>query len=611
MAVCGIESVTVEPYENGRTFGSTGAYEVVRARLRYAIDPERDRDARERVVDLDRAARDERGLVTFEGDLAVLRPVDPDRGNRTLVYGIANRGSVASLPMSADAFAMPGQSDRIMPGDAWLLWRGFTVAWSGWQWDVVRRPGMVGLAAPAALDHDGRPIAGDVRVRFLLPDAARTARLAGLALDPANAPPLPYPPDSLAQPDAFLTVQDRPDEEGTPVDRARWRFVDADRVALEGGFEAGRIYHVTYRTARCPVVGTGLLAVRDAVSWLRHAGEADDNPLAGRVDRVLAHGSSQSGRFLREFLLDGLNADMEGRQVFDGVHMHIAGGRRGEFNCRYGQPGVIWRGPGDVPPYTTNALLDRARASGTVPKIVNTNSAAEYWRGDAWLAHGDGGARADVDDDPEVRHYLLSGADHLGRMGALAGPMFPSVNPPNALNSVPVERALFAALDAWVRDGTEPPPSRVPRLDDGTAVDRADALASFTARPGACAPSADALPPGYDDSGSVIVSSVDADGNELAGVRLPQVAVAVAVYTGWNVRPPIAGRPDLMPDFTGSRLPLPAPPAAERHPDRTAYGAAVRAEAERLRQARYLLDDDVERVVDDALRAYDETVARG
>ncbi|HEY7106890.1 MAG TPA: alpha/beta hydrolase domain-containing protein [Acidimicrobiia bacterium] len=607
MAVSAIESAALEPYEGGEAFGATGAYEVVRARLRYRVDPVADHAARERIVDFDRACPDDQGLIALEGDLVVLRPVDAARGNHTLLYSVANRGSV-TMPMSVGATALPGLSDRVVPGDAWPLRRGYTLAWSGWQWDVVRRAGMIGLAVPDALGDDGRPLAGDVRVRFQVPERLDTARLGGLALDPANAPPLPYPPEGLDQPDARLTVRDRPDEDPTPIGRARWRFVDDDRIALDTGFEAGRIYDVTYRTARCPVVGAGLVAVRDAVSWLRYAPDAEGNPVGGHVERVLATGSSQSGRFLRQFLFEGMNADDRGRRVFDGVHVHIAGGRRGEFNARYGQPGVIWRGPGDVPPFATNDLLDRARETGTVPKVVSTNSAAEYWRGDAWLAHGDGAARADVDDSAEVRHYLLAGADHIGRLAELAGAMFPHVNEPNALDAVPAERAVFAALDAWVCDHVEPPPSRVPRLDDATAVDRAAALAAFARRADVSTPDADSLPAGRDGAATAIVSALDADGNEVAGIRLPQVSVPVAAYTGWNVRPPMAGRPDLMPDFIGSRVALPPPAAAERYAGRSAYETAVRADAGQLVAARHLLADDVELVVADALRAYDQTV---
>ena len=122
-----------------------------------------------------------------------------------------------------------------------------------------------------------------------------------------------------------------------------------------------------------------------------------------------------------------------------------------------------------------------------MPKVVATNSAAEYWRGDAWLAHGDAPTRTDVDDAAEVRHYLLAGVDHLGELGVFMAGMVPAVNPPNGLSAAAPERAIFVALERWVRDGVEPPPSRVPRLDDGTAIDRADALAQFAGATG-CAP---------------------------------------------------------------------------------------------------------------------------
>ena len=206
------------------------------------------------------------------------------------------------------------------------------------------------------------------------------------------------------------------------------------------------------------------------------AGASDGNPAAGRIDFALATGASQSGRFLRHFLSDAMNVDEEDRPVFDGVHIHIAGDRRGEFNSRYAQPGVIWRGPGDVPPYATDAVLERQRAVGGAPKVVATNSAAEYWRGDAWLAHGDGTTRTDVEDAPDVRHYLLAGVDHVGELGVfMAGMLLPAVNPANGLSVAAAERALVVAVEEWVRDGTAPPPSRVPRVDDGTAVDRVDA----------------------------------------------------------------------------------------------------------------------------------------
>jgi hypothetical protein len=306
-----------------------------------------------------------------------------------------------------------------------------------------------------------------------------------------------------------------------------------------------------YRTERSPVVGAGLLAIRDVVSWLRQGSEAEGNPLAGRIDAVCATGASQSGRLLRQFLFDAMNLDEHERPVFDGVHTHIAGARRGEFNCRYGQPGVIWRGVGDVAPFSTDAVLERQRAVGGAPKVIVTNSAAEYWRGDAWLAHGDPVAAADLDDPPDVRHYAFAGVDHLGDLGELAA-MIPAANPPASLDATTAERALFLALERWVTDDVVPPPSRVPRLADATAVPRAGVLERLVQLPGLAVPDVDALP----GVGPALVSEIDADGNEVAGIRLPRVTVPLATFTGWNVRPAIERRPALMPDFVGSCLPF-------------------------------------------------------
>src|SRR5436190_1588422 len=606
MPVSAVHSVSVAPYEGGARIGDTGAYEVVRAVLQYAVDPSA--PASQRVVDLDRASADPDGLVRFESDLVVLRPLDPSAGNGGLLYSVANRGAAGSVPLSAGAFSIPGASDRIVPGDAFPLRRGYAVAWSGWQWDVLRGPGMVGLAAPTARDDDGEPIVGPVRVQVQAPANGPRLRLASLGLDPDRAPPMPFPPAARSEADATLIVRDRPADRGTTIARTAWRFVDAEHLELDGGFEVGRFYEVTYNTARCPVVGTGFLAVRDAVTWLRGAPVSDGNPLGGRVDFAIATGASQSGRFLRHFLFEGMNVEDDGRAVFDGVHVHIAGGRRGEFNTRYGQPGVTWQGVGDDPPFTTNAHVERQRAVGGVPKVVATNSAAEYWRGDAWFAHGDADTGLDVDDAPEVRPYLLAGVDHLGEIGAFVAGMIPAVNAPNGLSAVAPERAVVVALERWIRDGTAPPPSLVPRVDDGTAVERAPVLAFFGDKLGAATPDADALPAGRGRA-PALVAAVDDDGNERAGVRLPPLTVPVAAYTGWNVRPPLDGLPALMPDFLGSRFALPAGVVRQRYADRADYEARVRAAAAALVEQRLLLDEDVAMVVDAALSGYEESVS--
>ena len=269
---------------------------------------------------------------------------------------------------------------------------------------------------------------------------------------------------------------------------------------------------------------------------------------------------------------------------------------------------MIWRGPGDAPPYRTNALLDRQRAVGGAPKVVATNSAAEYWRGDAWLAHGDGLTRTDVDDAPDVRHYLLAGVDHLGELGALDGGHGadgqPAERPERGRPGTGALRRARASGCATVRLRRRVACRASTTAPRWTAPTRSP---SSPRDPMCPTPTPDALPIGRDEASVAIVSALDEDGNEIAGVRLPHLVEPVATYTGWNVRPPIDGLPDLMPDFLGSRLPLPGSRSHERSPivPTTRRGCATRRAS--WWPERYLLEEDVDLVTADAVRRYDES----
>jgi hypothetical protein len=367
-----------------------------------------------------------------------------------------------------------------------------------------------------------------------------------------------------------------------------------------------------YRTPHCPVAGAGLLALRDTVAHLR-----------SRVDDAVAlgFGISQSGRVLRQFLYEGLNRDEDGRQVLDGVFAHIASSRRGEFNHRYAQPSYTHvLGFSNLPPFDTPSLLARQRADGGAPKVLETNSAWEYWRGDGALVHVDAETGEDLPDDPDTRAYLLAGHDHLGPFPGKE--LLPGANPAHGLDGQLVLRALFVALERWVADGDAPPPSRVPRRDDGTAVSREEVLARFghtaTPDPAVCnltrridlGPHAERgigrWPMRQGEPYPALVSAVDDDGNEVAGVRVPEIAAPVAVFTGWNPRRPVDGLPDVLYEFLGSRLPFPTgrPALADRYPDEGAYAAAARAAAERLAAEGFLLDQDVDRAVAAAVARY-------
>lgn len=578
---------SVQPYA-----GHAG-YEWVVAVARFAVDPEA--PANGRIVDLDVAPRDADGLVRFDADVRLLRP--SAGGNRKLLFVVANRGFLGGVPFSLGAPLAWGPSEDLHPGDGFLLRQGWTIAWCGWQWDVLRGPGVLGLTAPEA-----RVEPGWMRIEWRGDASQETHPLSDSSVLFTFAD---NPTADVEDPDAVLRVRTSPDGDPEIIPRDRWRFADDTTVALDGGFLAHHWYELVYRATRAPVVGTGLLAVRDVVAHLRPA-----------FDHALAYGVSQSGRFLRQFLYEGLNVDETGAPVFDGVFSHVASARRGEFNHRYAQPSLTHViGPGYGPPYDTAGLLVRQRALGDAPRTFFVNTAWEYWRGDAALLHADADTGDDLPDDPDARLYLLSGNDHMGTFPIKQ--QLPTANPVHQLDTAPVLRALFVQLERWACDGEEPPPSQVPRRSDGTAAERAEVLGRFghAATPDPAVlnvtrhvdPESTTWPLQLGERKVALVSAVDDDANEVAGIRLPAIAAPVAAFTGWNPRVHVDGLPDVLYEFVGSQLAFPPgrPTLAERYADRHAYEAAARRAAEALAAGRFLLEDDVERAVADAVRIYD------
>lgn len=579
-------------------------YEWVTATAAFAVDP--DHRANAGIVDLELAPRGDDGLVRFDADVRILRPAG--RGSGNLLFVVANRGLLGAMPFSLRAGEDFADIAVPSPGDGFLLDRGWTIAWCGWQWDITRGPARLGLTAPEAAVEPGW-----MRVEWRADKASDDHPLSDTMPGTGGLFQFAdYPTADLDDPSAVLTVRTAPDGPETHIDRATWRFTDATHVALDGGFRPFHWYRLVYRSTRTPVVGCGLLAIRDFVSHLR-AGPG--------VEHTFGYGVSQSGRLLRQFLWDGLNVDESGGQVFDGVFSRIASGARGEFNHRYAQPSVTQvSGFGNMPPFDSTGLLSRQRARGGVPKVMFTNSASEYWRGDGALVHVDPVTGADLPEDDDVRAYLVAGSDHFGTSRFKA--VLPAANPVHRCDPTPVLRALLVALQAWVRDGAAPPASRVPRREDGTAVDRATVLKSFphAARPDPAAlPVARRVDLGPEADAGVgrwpvrlgaplvdLVSAVDDDGNEIAGVRLPAVALPAAAYTGWNPRRPVDGLPDVLYERLGSKVALPPgrPPVTERFATRADYATALRAVAAELVAQRLLLAQDVEVVVTAALTQY-------
>ncbi len=616
----------------GRVFGDHGPFEIVKGHAHYRFDP---RDARNQgIVDLALAPRDADGCVRCRGDFTLIAPQHapqhaprhaPQRtgAERKLLVDVPNRGRPLALAMLCRA------ADADAAGDGLLFRRGFAVASIGWQWDVAEG---LGFDAPPVLEG-GQPVQGDVVCR-VQPGADRPFVHFGQLGN------VTYPPLADGGPNArlFERADDNAPLEELP--RSSWRFARerggrleaSDRfVYKDGGFEKGRVYVLVYRARGARVTGCGLLALRDAAASLR----AGEGPNGAPFAQVLAFGASQTGRVLRHLLHLGLNsAPAAGARVFDGVHVHIAGGQRGDFNHRFAQPASAGvPAAGQRFPFAGATLRDpatgvedglhaRAQRTGTMPKVVSTNTSWEYWRGDAALTHIRPDGREDVPAQADERNYLFAGTHHIGGVlpptntFALTGEKARYTF--NVVDHAPLTRAAFCNLDAWVSTGEAPPPSAVPKLADGTLVSRTAVLAKFQAKgvagldparlgglsvldlgaraaQGVCAfPAVEGAP--YPR----LVCDVDETLNEVAGLRLPDIGVPVGCHSGWNPRHPSNGAPELPAIFVGfTRF-----ADAAALPGAAQYEARVRAWTRRLVAARHILAEDEERVVANCLDRY-------
>jgi hypothetical protein len=631
--------VTIERREtvlSGKPFGLAGPYETLVGTVDFALDPARRQN--QAVVDLALAPRDERGEVTFTADVFILKPVDLRRGNGRVYYEVPNRGGKGILRRLQYATPSLDPKEAGDFGDGWLMAQGFALVWMGWQWDVPDTPGLLRLRAPVATEG-GRPITGLVRSVILVDERQDRAPLG----DRGHAP---YPATSPDGPDSRLYVRDHRLDAPRLLPRKSWRFVDPTTVALDGGFEPGRIYEVVYRSRDPRVVGSGLAATRDLVTFFKNE-PGEGNPLAG-VKVALAHGISQSGRFLRQFLRQGFNEDEEGRRVFDGVFVEVAGAGGGSFNHRFAQasrdPHQHWNVhyPADAFPFAdapatdpatgeTGSLLDRAAASGTVPKVFHVVTAYEYWNRAASLMHTDPSGARDLALSDTSRVYLMASAQHgPGALppsaGGTAGNDGLHATNPNDFR--PAVRALVHALDQWVAEGVEPPPSQYPRISDGTLAPPESA--GWPAVPGVRFPTVrnepvrmdygpgwaqgviTVEPPRLGPAFPALVPAVDADGNDRAGIRLPEIEAPLASETGWNWRHPRAGAPDALAPYVGSYLPFTWTKAErgasgdqrlsveERYRSREEYMGRVAAAALALVRRRLLLPGDVPAVLERA-----------
>jgi hypothetical protein len=635
MANLEIRIDAVESFAEGQAFGEAGPYLRIRGVAKGELDPAAPENRV--IVDLDKAPRNARGLVEYETNFFILRPADPSRTNGVLVYDVTNRGSKRIFQRLDDAPGDPPSTanDPKSAREAGLgfsLGRGYSLVWSGWDPGAPTANNGLGASFPMAMEN-GRPATGHIRHEF---------HIGTRAPGQGDLVRLSYPAVSTDTRQARLTVRDRESDTRSEIAADAWEFADARSIRLlpRGElFAPFKIYDLWYEATGSKVLGIGFASVRDLVSFLRY--ETADrngtrNPLiaeGARADdagirHALAFGVSQSGRFLRHFLELGMNDDGKGRRVFDGVMSHVAGAGKVFANHRFGMPGRTATQhedrlyPENWFPFGNAVTTDPfSRATGAIlrgrptdPLVIETNSSTEYWQKGASLIHTDPTGRRDADLPPSVRVYLIAGTQHGGRSDTSPGPC---ANPRNPHSANPALRALFLALEEWVTRGTAPPPSRVPRVAEGTAATaesiRMPVVPGFTHPPGAnqIVPAVDWVDPParIDNVYGARVCAVDTDGNEIAGIRLPPIAVPLGTHTGWNV---YRAQPGELADRDGSLIAFartekerlavgdPRPSLEERYGTRESYVASVRAAAEALVAERLLLPADATAYVETA-----------
>jgi hypothetical protein len=592
---------------DGQSFGSTGPYEKLTGTIEFALDPA-DRHNKA-IADLEHAAKGPDGKVHFTADLFVLQPVDPGKGNGVLLFEISNRGTKGLVGRFNRTRSVEDPTTAEHMGDGFLMREGYTLVWVGWQFDIA--PPRLHVDAPAV------NVPGRVRVSTIQNEALTDATL--------NDLPGSYVPVDPNDPTATLTVRNLFRDQPTLLPRSSWRFgaptdTGRARLILDTKFEPGRVYEVDFAASGARVAGVGLAAIRDAASAFRYRG---DLPVRGRNAYVF--GNSQSGRFLRQFLHDGFNTDERDRRAFDLVWAHVAGAGQGSFNERFALPGYS-SFPATRFPYTDREQADATgRRDGILarytpalqPKVIYTNTPTEYWGQGraAALTHTSMDGKQDLTLPDNVRSYLLAGTQH----GEGAFPPAPGQGQElgNPTPQGDVMRALLRAGHRWVSTGTPAPPSTHPTLRAGslTTLDglRFPAIPRVT-DPRLVEPPQSPLP--------YLVPQVDNDGNDVAGIRVPEQAVPLATTTGWNFRAPRLGNPNTIVALTGSYIPFartmaernakddPRLSIEERYKSKDDYLARIRTAAQALMKSGFMLEEDVEGSVQHAARHWDWAMTR-
>ena len=651
-----IEVERTAPYAGGKEFGDAGAFERLDGTVHMEVDPDDPLNAV--IVNLDRAPRNDRGMVEFSAPFFIIKPVDMTRGNRKLLYGINNRGNAIELPFQTFPSLPPGADPD--SGDGLFFRLGYSFVDAGWAGDVATTATRLGANLPVAVQADGSPIVSRIRIEYPSDPTAAGTLTHTLPLK-GNDRFVSYATADTDTAHSTLTVRDAIDGERRPVAADRWAFgtcpsgeaslaPSTTDICLFDGFDPDKVYELIYPAKDPWVMGLGYAVTRDVASFLRYQ-TADDagnpNPLAASADatgvrRAYGLGISSTGMYLRDWLYLGFNEDEAHRRVFDAVRIHIPGTHRLFANVEFADPNIYSRQDRTTdftsqsyPPLTYAVTTDPVtgvrdgilKRPATDPLVFHVDTSNEFWQMKASLNVHDGhGDPVPIPDN--VRLYLLAshphgGAAGVGRMPADRGACAYVTN--TYRSAAPAMRALLVALDAWADRGIEPPPSSYPDVRRGTLASVDEVARTFPAIPGVGFPTRvnglDALgfgptfgpqggrqtvlPPTRGGSYQVLVPTTDRDGHDIAGIHTVDIAVPVGTNTGWNLHAAGPRGRDLC-SLTGSFFPFartaaereangdPRLSLEERYGDHAGFVAAVRRAAGESVARRLLLPEDAE-----------------
>ncbi len=618
--VTGITYTSSAPF-GATTFGSAGTYEQLDGTVTGEIDPN---DPHNRIIqDIQRAPRNARGKVEYGMLFSILKPVALSKSNNTLIYDVVNRGNKL-----ISGFLNVGATAANPAGDGFLEKQGFILVWSGWQPDALSGGGrQVMTVVPVAHHQDGSSITGEVRQEYTPAVAVPSEPLAG------NALTAPIETATLDNSTATLTRRVHQDDPKELIPQRQWAFADCSatnpfpgtpnsaRVCLQGGFDTNHIYELVYRGKDPKVMGMGLAATRDLVSFLRGSKRKQDDD--DGEDAPIASGPANP-------LAGGLDAEIASYRISLNIRFaqptRLAGTQHTEKQFPGQESPTTWGDSHDRFSHVTGGLLDRCRRSHTCPKVFNTVSSTEYWQAGMSATTVDSDGDEDVAIPENVRIYLWSGTQHGGSQPAVKATRSAICEQFSNLNSYTYNfRALLLALNAWVANREEPPQSRYPTLRRGTLVS-ADHV-KFPNIPGVTFAglfnSRQVLDrgPGFNarnDSGVMneppvarhtyreLLPRVDEDGNEVDGVRSTQLRVPLGIYSGWNTRKVNFAHPDLC-DLTGQYIPFavheaerkgdPRPSLEERYGSKAGYMAEVMEAVEEQLAQSLLLPEDAATII--------------